>query len=91
MRKLIPGLLLSALMLYPFFFTSCANYRSTVNEAAPEKPAYQVYDERVAALGKAVEKRDITVAEAEKKRQEAFREYLDALEKERVNREYRNY
>lgn len=53
--------------------------------------SYEQYDERVQGLKDSVARGDLSVTEAEAMRQEAFREYLEAVRERQIELEYRNY
>lgn len=67
--------------------SSCA----TPPPLEPKAGLYKEYDEKVNALRDAVNRGEMTVAEAEIHRQEAFREYRKQVEEKQVQMEYRNY
>lgn len=56
-----------------------------------EQYSYAEYDQRVNELKGAVERGDLSVTEAETMRQEAFRDYLEAVRERQIELEYRNY
>jgi len=63
----------------------------TMDKPVPEPAYYEKYDLYVTELHRAVDRGEMTVAEAEKLRQEAFRSYLQELQEQQEFAEYRNY
>lgn len=53
--------------------------------------SYEEYDAKVDSLRAAVDRGDLSVTEAEELRQEAFKEYIEAVRERQVELEYRNY
>lgn len=74
-------------MLMAAGLASCA----TKQHVEPKAGLYKEYDAKVNALRAAVEDGELTVAEAEIMRQDAFREYMKQVEEKQVQMEYRNY
>lgn len=70
-----------------FGLSSCA----TPPPPVPEAGLYKEYDQKVNELREAVDRGELTIAEAEIMRQEAFREYVKQMEDKQVQMEYRNY
>ena len=69
------------------FLTSCA----TPEEKDFSPTLYTKYDRKVIELNEQVARGGLSITEAEKLRQTAFREYLAELKEARLRREVRNW
>lgn len=83
-----PILNLLALAVLVGGLSSCA---TPPPQAEPKPGLYKEYDEKVNELREAVDRGELTVAEAEIMRKEAFAEYMKQVEEKQVKMEYRNY
>ena len=68
--------------------TSCTTAKPPIE---PPPGYYKEYDQKVNELRDAVDRGELTVAEAEDMRQKAFRDYVKEVEEKQVRMEYRNY
>ncbi len=82
-KTVVWGLALMGLAL-----SSCTTAKPPIE---PPPGYYKEYDEKVNELRDAVDRGELTVAEAEDMRQKAFREYVQQVEEKQVRMEYRNY
>ncbi|MBU3759971.1 MAG: hypothetical protein FGM27_08610 [Candidatus Omnitrophica bacterium] len=76
-----------AAFLLAAVLSSCAS----APEPEPQETLYKAYDRKVDELREAARQGTLTVAEAESKRQEAYRVYRQEAEEKQVMMEYRNY
>lgn len=79
-KKFLLGIFLS------IFLAACASEPEPI-----EPPMFEKYDQYSDQLHEQVKTGEITVAEAEKLRREAFRNYLAELKEYRIDREARNW
>lgn len=83
-----PVLHLLALAVLMGGLSSCA---TPPPQPEPKAGLYKEYDEKVNELREAVDRGELTIAEAEIMRKEAFAEYMKQVEEKQVKMEYRNY